>query len=459
MALSVFDLFKIGVGPSSSHTVGPMRAAYSFSQYLEKHHLLTSVSKVSIHLYGSLSSTGIGHNTDKATILGLMGFEPESIDTQQSDGLLKTALAQKTLTINGTHPVSFDYMTDVMFTDEPLAYHPNAMTLEAHDVQGNLLYKNTYYSVGGGFIVDESHIQQNSLVADDTQIPYPFSSAKELLALCKQHNLSVGQLMLENEKSWRSEAEIQAKIMGIWQVMQECIQNGLHNEGILPGGLNIKRRAKKIHQQLLQKKNSNLIDTTFTAMEWVNLFALAVNEENAAGGRVVTAPTNGAAGIIPAVLYYYVTFSQDLSEDKIVRFFLSAAAVGILCKLKASISGAEVGCQGEVGSACSMASAGLTEILGGTPDQVEHAAEIGLEHNLGLTCDPVGGLVQVPCIERNAIAAVKAINAAQMALHDEDEHFISLDKVIQTMKETGKDMSDKYKETSKGGLAVNSIEC
>lgn len=459
MALSVFDLFKVGVGPSSSHTVGPMRAAYIFRQHLETQQQLSSVNKLKIQLFGSLSSTGIGHGTDKATILGLMGFEPESIDTQQTENLLKTALEQKNLKLSTEHQISFDYAQDVIFIDEPLAYHPNAITLTAYDTQGQTVYENTYYSVGGGFIVDESQTHQGNVVDDTTEIPYPFRTAKQLLALCKQHNLSVSQLMLENEKSWRGEAEIRSKIMHIWQVMQTCIQNGLHNEGILPGGLNVKRRAKKIHQQLIQKKNSNLIDTTFTAMEWVNLFALAVNEENAAGGRVVTAPTNGAAGIIPAVLYYYVTFSQDLSEDKIVRFFLSAAAVGILCKLQASISGAEVGCQGEVGSACSMASAGLAEILDGTPAQVEHAAEIGLEHNLGLTCDPVGGLVQIPCIERNAIAAVKAINAAQMALHDDGEHFISLDKVIQTMKETGKDMSEKYKETSKGGLAVNAIEC
>lgn len=459
MALSVFDLFKIGVGPSSSHTVGPMRAAYLFAQQLQTQQSISAVHQVKIELYGSLSSTGVGHSTDKATILGLMGFEPETIDTQRSDALLKTALEEKSLKLSDNHSIAFDYAHDVCFIDEPLAYHPNAMTLKAYDTQANLIFENTYYSVGGGFIVDESQTQQGQVVDDSTEIPYPFRTAKQLLELCQKHNLSVSQLMLENEKSWRTEAEIHNKIMQIWQVMQTCIDNGLNNEGILPGGLNVKRRAKKIHQRLLQKKNSNLIDTTFTAMEWVNLFALAVNEENAAGGRVVTAPTNGAAGIIPAVLHYYVTFSQEVSEDKIVRFFLSAAAVGILCKLQASISGAEVGCQGEVGSACSMASAGLAEILGGTPQQVEHAAEIGLEHNLGLTCDPIGGLVQVPCIERNAIAAVKAINAAQMALHDDGEHFVSLDKVIQTMKETGKDMSDKYKETSKGGLAVNAIEC
>ncbi|ENU29927.1 MULTISPECIES: L-serine ammonia-lyase [unclassified Acinetobacter] len=459
MTLSVFDLFKIGVGPSSSHTVAPMRAAYRFTQSLKAQNILSKVAKVQIFLYGSLSSTGIGHGTDKATLLGLMGNDPETIDIPHSQVLLDQVFKSNTLKIDAIHTIDFDPRQDIIFIDEALPYHPNAMRIKTEDAEGNTLYANTYYSIGGGFIIDESHIHQGSFMEDDTVVPYPFQSAKELLALCKTHQCSISHLMLENEKSWRSEAEIRAKIMQIWHVMQVCIQNGLQHEGILAGGLNVKRRAKNIHQRLLKKENENLIATTFNAMEWVNLYALAVNEENAAGGRVVTAPTNGAAGIIPAVLSYYVNFSKDESEDTIVRFFLSAAAVGILCKLNASISGAEVGCQGEVGSACAMASAGLAEILAGTPEQVEHAAEIGLEHNLGLTCDPVGGLVQVPCIERNAIAAVKAINAAQMALHGDGEHYISLDKVIQTMKETGKDMSDKYKETSKGGLAVNSIEC
>lgn len=460
MRISVFDLFKIGIGPSSSHTVGPMRAANAFVKHLATTKQFVAVSRVQVKLYGSLSATGVGHATDKAILLGLMGFDPESIDTQTSPNLLKDVEMNQVILLNGEKQVPLVYATDVNFLDESLPYHPNAMTLLVYDAVGQVLCSETYYSVGGGFIVSQSQLgQEDSAEEQVIDIPYPFQSAAELLKLCKEHHLSVSQLMLENEKSWRSEDEIRSRIIDIWNVMQQCIHNGLENEGVLPGGLNVKRRAKKIHQKLLQKKNSNLIVTTFHAMEWVNLFALAVNEENAAGGRVVTAPTNGAAGIIPAVLYYYVTFSKDLSEDKIVRFFLSAAAVGILCKLNASISGAEVGCQGEVGSACSMASAGLAEILGATPEQVEHAAEIGLEHNLGLTCDPVAGLVQVPCIERNAIAAVKAINAAQMALHDDDEHFISLDKVIQTMKQTGKDMSDKYKETSKGGLAVNAIEC
>ncbi|EPP5156775.1 L-serine ammonia-lyase [Acinetobacter baumannii] len=459
MFISVFDLFKIGIGPSSSHTVGPMRAAYSFVEDLLKQDDLQATVRVQVKLYGSLSATGVGHATDKAVLLGLMGFDPEHIDTQVSTSLIEDVLENKAIQLNQQKTISFDYKHDVLFLDESLPYHPNAMELIAYNGAQEILYAETYYSVGGGFIVSERQLAHTQTETNDVKVPYPFHSAAELLSLCRTHHLSVSELMFENEKSWRSEAEIRSKIMEIWKVMQQCIHNGLINEGILPGGLNVKRRAKKIHDKLLNKKNSNLIVTTFHAMEWVNLFALAVNEENAAGGRVVTAPTNGAAGIIPAVLYYYVTFSKDFSEDKVVRFFLSAAAVGILCKLNASISGAEVGCQGEVGSACAMASAGLAEILGASPEQVEHAAEIGLEHNLGLTCDPIGGLVQVPCIERNAIAAVKAINAAQMALHDDDEHFVTLDKVIQTMKETGRDMSEKYKETSKGGLAVNAIEC
>lgn len=459
MALSVFDLFKIGVGPSSSHTVAPMRAAYRFVEVLQQRRDLEKVKQIKIYLYGSLSSTGIGHATDKATLLGLMGNDPETINILESHLTLEHDLNSKTLKIAGTHSIPFNANQDILFIDEALPYHPNAMKIIAFDQQNNEVYANTYYSIGGGFILDESHIDQGSFIEDKTRIPYPFQSAKELLALCKKYQCSISYLMLENEKSWRTETEIREKIMAIWHVMQSCIQSGLQHDGILAGGLNVKRRAKSIHQRLLRKEHSNLIATTFNAMEWVNLFALAVNEENAAGGRVVTAPTNGAAGIIPAVLSYYVNFSEDESEDTIVKFFLSAAAVGILCKLNASISGVEVGCQGEVGSACAMASAGLAEILNGTPEQVEHAAEIGLEHNLGLTCDPVGGLVQIPCIERNAIAAVKAINAAQMALNGDGEHYVSLDKVIQTMKETGKDMSDKYKETSKGGLAVNSIEC
>ncbi|MEB3766938.1 L-serine ammonia-lyase [Acinetobacter sp. MD2] len=458
MTLSVFDLFKIGIGPSSSHTVGPMRAAYQYLQSLQSQHTLDQVQRIQVTLYGSLSATGVGHATDHAILLGLMGFHPETIDTRKTTLYLKDILEQNCLQLNQQHRISFCTQTDLIFSNESLPYHPNAMTIEAFDQQ-QLLYSNTYYSVGGGFILEHLDISQPTPVQTNAVVPFPFKNAAELLNHCQQQQCSISHIMLENEKTWRSEAQIRAEIVKIWSVMQECIQNGLNHEGILPGGLNVKRRAKNLHQQLLTHKKTQLIFSSFQAIEWVNLYALAVNEENAAGGRVVTAPTNGASGIIPAVLYYYVQHDQAISEDAIVRFFLAAAAIGILCKLNASISGAEVGCQGEVGSACAMASAGLAEMFGGSPQQVENAAEIGLEHNLGLTCDPIGGLVQIPCIERNAIAAVKAINAAQMALRGNGEHFVSLDKVIQTMKATGKDMSAKYKETSQGGLAVNAIEC
>ena len=458
MPLSIFDLFKIGIGPSSSHTVGPMRAALTFVRALVEKNLLESVSQVDIVLYGSLSATGVGHCTDSATLLGLMGFDPETVDTQQSAQLLNEVNATEQLWLNNTHPIRFVYDQHVSFSSDSLPFHPNAMMLRAWQ-RDDLLYEDTYYSIGGGFIVTGNEDVPTNVDVDSAPLPYPFRTGAELLKLCDTYQLSICQLMLENEKTMRSEAEIRQRILTIWSVMQTCIAAGIEQKGVLPGGLNIKRRAHQLHQALLAANAPNVISSTLSAMEWVNLFALAVNEENAAGGRVVTAPTNGAAGIIPAVLHYYATFCPTASDDDIVRFFLSAGAIGILCKLNGSISGAEVGCQGEVGSACAMASAGLAEVLGATPSQVENAAEIGLEHNLGLTCDPVAGLVQVPCIERNAIAAVKAINAVQMALRGNGEHFISLDKVIQTMKETGRDMSDKYKETSKGGLAVNAIAC
>ncbi|MCG8708272.1 L-serine ammonia-lyase [Brenneria sp. 4F2] len=458
MALSVFDLFKIGIGPSSSHTVGPMRAACQFIEHLRENKLIEQTHRVQIKLYGSLSATGVGHGTDNAILLGLMGFEPETIDTDRVNGLVETIKRDRVLKLNNQHPIAFDYHDDVIFLQQSLPYHPNAMTLTAWGQQAEI-YSDTLYSIGGGFIVNQQQAQEGVLVDDETRLPYPFRSAAELLHLCKTHRLSVSKLMMENEKCWRSEEEVRTKILSIWSVMQQCVNNGIKHEGVLPGGLQVKRRAHQFHQRLLDVNKPNIITSTLSAMEWVNLFALAVNEENAAGGRVVTAPTNGAAGIIPAVLHYYMKFSPEACEEDVVKFFLSAAAVGILCKLNASISGAEVGCQGEVGSACAMAAAGLSEILGATPEQLENAAEIGLEHNLGLTCDPVGGLVQVPCIERNAIAAVKAVNAVQIALRGDGSHFVSLDKVIRTMKETGKDMSEKYKETSLGGLAVNTIEC
>ncbi|NMZ67385.1 L-serine ammonia-lyase [Pseudomonas peli] len=459
MAISVFDLFKIGIGPSSSHTVGPMRAAALFSGALAERRLLERTARLQVRLYGSLSATGVGHGSDRAVIMGLMGEWPDQVDPSSIEPRIAQLLASGQLPLGGRVSIGFDWSRDMLLLDENLPYHPNAMTLSAFAADGSLLHENTYYSVGGGFVVDAEQAASGQLDQDHTQLPYDFNSAEELLSLCKAHGLRVSELMMANEKAWRSEAEIRSGLMRLWQAMRDCVEQGLQHEGTLPGGLNVKRRAAKLHRSLQEMSKPNVIGSTLSGMEWVNLFALAVNEENAAGGRMVTAPTNGAAGIIPAVLHYYVRFSPSVTEANVVDYLLAAAAIGILCKKNASISGAEVGCQGEVGSACAMAAAGLAEILGATPGQVENAAEIGLEHNLGLTCDPVGGLVQVPCIERNAIAAVKAINAAQMALRGDGEHFISLDRVIRTMRDTGADMHDKYKETSRGGLAVSAVEC
>ena len=459
MAISVFDLFKIGIGPSSSHTVGPMRAAALFSGALAERRLLERTARLQVRLYGSLSATGVGHGSDRAVIMGLMGEWPDQVDPSSIEPRIAELLASGQLPLGGRVGIAFDWQRDMLLLEENLPYHPNAMTLSAFAADGSLLHENTYYSVGGGFVVDAEQAASGQLDQDHTALPYDFSSAEELLSLCKEHGLRVSELMMANEKAWRSEAEINSGLMRLWQAMRECVEQGLQHEGILPGGLNVKRRAAKLHRSLQEMSKPNVIGSTLSGMEWVNLFALAVNEENAAGGRMVTAPTNGAAGIIPAVLHYFVRFSPAVSEANVVDYLLAAAAIGILCKKNASISGAEVGCQGEVGSACAMAAAGLAEILGATPEQVENAAEIGLEHNLGLTCDPVGGLVQVPCIERNAIATVKAINAAQMALRGDGQHFISLDRVIRTMRDTGADMHDKYKETSRGGLAVSAVEC
>ena len=458
MAISVFDLFKIGIGPSSSHTVGPMRAAALFVQDLRERALLEQVQRVEVQLYGSLSATGIGHGSDNAVIMGLMGEWPDAIDPSQIGPRIETLRETQTLLLDNRVPVPFVWSRDMRLIDENLPFHPNAMTLVVYGAQTEL-HRDTYYSVGGGFVVDEAQARSGVADMDRTELPYDFSSAVELLQLCNTHNLRVADLMLANEKVWRSEEEIRSGLMKLWRAMQDCVEQGLKHEGILPGGLNVRRRAAKLHRSLQELGKPNVIGSTLSAMEWVNLFALAVNEENAAGGRMVTAPTNGAAGIIPAVLHYFMKFSEAVTEANVVDYFLGAAAIGILCKKNASISGAEVGCQGEVGSACAMAAAGLAEILGASPEQVCNAAEIGLEHNLGLTCDPVGGLVQVPCIERNAIAAVKAINAAQMALRGDGQHFISLDRVIRTMRDTGADMHDKYKETSRGGLAVSAVEC
>ncbi|MFI8481806.1 L-serine ammonia-lyase [Pseudomonas sp. NPDC078700] len=459
MAISVFDLFKIGIGPSSSHTVGPMRAAALFLAALKEAQSLAQVERIEVRLYGSLAATGVGHGSDNAVLIGLMGELPDSVDPSQVLPRIETLKATAQLKLGGGPLIRFDWPRDMLLLEENLPYHPNALTLTAFDAQQCQVLSNTYYSVGGGFVVDEEQAATGKLDQDETRLPYDFSSAVQLLDLCQQHHLRVSELMMANEQAWRTEAQIRSGLLTLWQAMRDCVEHGLRHEGILPGGLHVQRRAAKLHRSLQELGKPNVIGSTLSAMEWVNLFALAVNEENAAGGRMVTAPTNGAAGIIPAVLHYYMKFNPDACDDDVVNYLLSAAAIGILCKKNASISGAEVGCQGEVGSACAMAAAGLAEILGATPEQLENAAEIGLEHNLGLTCDPVGGLVQVPCIERNAIAAVKAINAAQMALRGDGKHFISLDRVIRTMRDTGADMQDKYKETSRGGLAVSAIEC
>ncbi len=460
MAISVFDIFKVGIGPSSSHTVGPMRAANRFIARLHSQGLLDKVARIQTELYGSLGATGKGHGSDKAVLLGLEGSDPETIDTESVPVRMDAIMAKRQIQLAGSHPLAFDPTTDlIMHRRKSLPYHANGLSFAALDAAGVCLQKNTYYSVGGGFVVNPDAEAEGAqpIIQDATPQPFPFTTAKRLLEHCNEQGYSVSQIMLQNEKVWRSEADIRAGLLHIWSVMQACVERGCRTEGILPGGLKVRRRAAPLHRKLLHDDVLNR--APMGTMDWVNLFALAVNEENAAGGRVVTAPTNGAAGIIPAVMHYYSRFVTGANEDGIVRFLLAAGAIAILYKENASISGAEVGCQGEVGSACSMAAGALTEVLGGTPEQVENAAEIGMEHNLGLTCDPIGGLVQVPCIERNAMGAVKAINASRMALHGDGKHHVSLDKVIRTMRETGLDMKTKYKETARGGLAVNIIEC
>lgn len=457
MALSVLDLFSVGIGPSSSHTVGPMRAAKRFSEGLEHDGELSAVVRVEAELFGSLGATGRGHGSDKAVVLGLQGQDPETVDTATADDQVAAAALDAELLLAGLHRVDFNYDKDVVLhRRKSLPAHPNGMTFRAMDHAGEVVRERTYYSVGGGFVVDEQAVGADRVVMDETVLPHPFSTADELLAICARERLNISEVMLANELVWHTEEHLRAKLLNIWSVMQECVDNGCAAEGILPGGLKVTRRAPGLFRTLQAPEDAA---DPLRAMEWVNLFALAVNEENAAGGRIVTAPTNGAAGIIPAVLHYYMKFVPGANDDGVVRFLLTAAAIGMLFKLNASISGAEVGCQGEVGSACSMAAGALCELLGGTPVQAENAAEIGIEHNLGLTCDPVGGLVQIPCIERNAIASVKAINAARLALHGDGSQKVSLDKAIKTMRETGADMMSKYKETSRGGLAVNVIEC
>jgi L-serine dehydratase len=458
MAISVFDLFKIGIGPSSSHTGGPMAAAHRFARTLHHESLLEKTRRVQAILYGSLGLTGKGHGSDKAVLLGLAGEKPELVDVDTVDERLAAMRASGTVPLYGTHEIPFTVGEDLIFERKlSLPHHPNGMRFTAYDASGDTLLEKVYYSVGGGFVVDETATGADRIKPDDTPLPHPFTTAAELLAHCAETGLSISGVMLANERAFgRDESEIRSGLLNLWRVMTECVRRGCTREGVLPGGLKVRRRAHQLYRRLQSETPEK---DPLQTMDWVSLFALAVNEENAAGGRVVTAPTNGAAGIIPAVLSYYDRFIPGSDEDGIVRFLLTAGAIGVLFKENASISGAEVGCQGEVGSACSMAAAGLTEALGGTPEQVENAAEIGIEHNLGLTCDPIGGLVQIPCIERNAVASVKAIAASRIALRGDGRHFVSLDKAIATMRATGRDMLDKYKETSRGGLAVNVIEC
>jgi L-serine dehydratase len=457
VAISVFDLFKVGIGPSSSHTVGPMRAARTFALGLRDDGLIDQVVRVRAELFGSLGATGHGHGSDRAVLLGLEGEDPETVEVSGVEGRVAAIRSQQKLLLLGVHAIAFDEDTDlVLHRRRALPYHPNGMTFTALDAAGAELRTRTYYSVGGGFVVDETATGADRVKPDDTVLPYPFSTGAELLAHTRATGWPISRIMAENEQAWRSPTEIREGLLHIWDVMRACVDAGCATEGVLPGGLKVRRRAAELHRDLLAAPADS---DPLVVMDWVNLFALAVNEENAAGGRVVTAPTNGAAGIVPAVLHYYTRFVPGADDDGVVRFLLTAGAIGVIFKENASISGAEVGCQGEVGSACSMAAGGLAEVLGGSPEQVENAAEIGMEHNLGLTCDPVGGLVQIPCIERNAVAAVKAINAARIALRGDGQHTVSLDKVVKTMRETGADMKVKYKETARGGLAVNVIEC
>jgi L-serine dehydratase len=459
MAVSVFDLFKIGIGPSSSHTVGPMRAAARFVQRLREQDLLGRAARLRCELFGSLALTGRGHGTDKAVLLGLEGHTPDGVDPDAIPVVLQRIRSEGAIRLDGRHVLAFEEKRDLVFNKrQRLPYHSNGMRFTALDAEGGTLFERDYYSVGGGFVVNQDEAAADRIVPDTTPLPHPFRSGDELLAICDREGLTIAQVMLANERAWRGEDAIRDGLRQIWQAMQDCVARGIREEGVLPGGLKVRRRAPAMHKELVGRPEQALRDP-LNILDWVNLYALAVNEENAAGGRVVTAPTNGAAGIIPAVLHYYDRFCPAASEQGVFEFLLTAGAIGILYKENASISGAEVGCQGEVGVACSMAAGGLAAALGGSIFQVENAAEIGMEHNLGLTCDPIGGLVQIPCIERNAMGAVKAINAARMALRGDGKHRVSLDKVIKTMRDTGRDMKDKYKETSRGGLAVNVIEC
>ncbi len=459
MTVSVFDLFKIGIGPSSSHTVGPMVAGRRFAETLDSSGKLANVARVRAEMYGSLGVTGRGHGSTKAVLLGLEGDTPENVNVESIPDRLAAVRDDKRLMLLGKHRVPYNERDDlIMHKRKSLPFHPNGMIFRAFDESGAEIFAASYYSIGGGFVVDESAAEKDSplIAVEPRPIPYPFSSGKELLAICAKENKSISEIMLANEIALLPEEKVREKLLKIWKTMRECVRRGCRTEGVLPGGLQVKRRAPGLCRRL--EKNAKCREDPLAVIDWVNLYAIAVNEENAGGGRVVTAPTNGAAGIVPAVLHYYARHISGANEDGIVRFLLAAAAVGSLYKENASISGAEVGCQGEVGSACSMAAAGLAEVSDATPQQVENAAEIAMEHNLGLTCDPIGGLVQIPCIERNAVGANKAINAVRLALAGDGTHFVSLDKVIKTMRETGRDMKDKYKETARGGLATNVLE-
>ena len=458
--ISIFDLFKIGIGPSSSHTVGPMKAANLFVSALSQQQLLMQVERVQVELFGSLGATGKGHGSDIAVMLGLMGEQPQTTDVTAISQKIADIQAQNTLFLNQQHEINFVADRDLILNGRvSLPHHPNALTITAF-TGNDIVYQNTYYSIGGGFVQTEQEAQAKEPVIESVKkpVPYPFNNAKELLQICQQHQLSIAQVVRANELANLSEDELLGGLNDIWQVMQDCVNDGCRHDGILPGGLQVQRRAKAIYQQLSAADSRKAFNDALAVMDWVNLYALAVNEENASGGRVVTAPTNGAAGVIPAVMHYYRDFCPSYTLQGLHDFLLTAAAIGIIIKENASISGAEVGCQGEVGSACAMAAAGLTYVLGGSPAQCANAAEIGIEHHLGMTCDPIAGLVQVPCIERNAMAAVKAINASRLALKGNGQHVVSLDKAIKTMKETGRDMMSKYKETAMGGLAINVLD-
>jgi len=458
MAISVLDIFTIGIGPSSSHTVGPMRAARRFLDRLREAGCLEKTVRMEVHLYASLALTGKGHGTDKALLLGLEGETPEETNVDDFAGHVERIRTTGRLRLDGCHEIDFHEKEDLLFhRNESLPAHPNGLRFVARGGDGAELHSRIYYSIGGGFVVGELAAQEDKLTKVERVLPFPYRSAEDLLRMARESGLTISEMTLRNEACWRPEAETRLGLKRVWEAMRTCVARGCRLEGTLPGGLHVPRRASALYRELCERPEASLNDP-LAVLDWVSMWAMAVNEENAAAGRVVTAPTNGAAGLIPAVLHY-LTRIRGAEEEDIARFLLTAGAIAILYKLNASISGAEVGCQGEVGSACSMAAAGLAEVLGGTPDQVENAAEIGIEHNLGLTCDPIGGLVQIPCIERNAVGSVKAITAARMAVRGDGTHFVSLDKAIKTMRDTGADMKDKYKETARGGLAVNVIEC